>query len=374
MKRWTDLIRRWKTQLIMGLLAVAVILYLMQNKELNIKASILTVLMYIEAHKAEGSILFIFFFGFLSCILVPVTFITVAAGIIFKPVILAILLVLLGSQVGLVTSNLLGRTLLRPWVEQRLSQDASLSAIDKAVAREGWKIVILLRLSPIAPFGIANYMLSATSIAMPNLMLATFIGNLPGAITYSIIGSFIGNLSGADSIPLSPRAKYLAGIYSFAFLVGSVVFITMVSKRALRQALRDPATVTAGTDSGVRIGLGSSTNSIHSVEESRPLVVDWQESPVDGGDVGDGRRRVARREDIDSDMGVNGVVRSPNSGGGAIVIDDDADLESGMTGETSSSSSGDDDYTEGEKKFMRRTWIGLLAFLAVGTPLILILT
>ena len=53
-------------------------------------------------------------------------------------------------------------------------------------------------MSPVIPFGPANYILGLTSIRLPSLMFVTFLGNLPGAISYSVIGSFIGDLSSAE--------------------------------------------------------------------------------------------------------------------------------------------------------------------------------
>jgi uncharacterized membrane protein YdjX (TVP38/TMEM64 family) len=65
------------------------------------------------------------------------SFITLAAGVIFKPVIFALSLVLLGSQVGLLGAVVLGRTVLRPWVEKRIRDDPTIIAIDRAITREG---------------------------------------------------------------------------------------------------------------------------------------------------------------------------------------------------------------------------------------------
>ncbi|KAJ1550186.1 hypothetical protein HK405_001205, partial [Cladochytrium tenue] len=142
---------------------------------------------------------------------------------------------------GLLFSVLLGRTVLRPWVESRIKSDTTLSAIDRVINKEGAKIVILLRLSPIAPFGVANYILSATSISLPLLAGATFIGNLPGAIAGSVVGSFVGSLTGAGEYKVSPRAQYLGLLFSGAVGAVSIVYVGLVARKALRDAMLDDA-------------------------------------------------------------------------------------------------------------------------------------
>ena len=60
---------------------------------------LIPVFSYIEQHKAVGSIIYVIFFGILSLLLVPTTFPTIVAGVIFKPLPLAVMISLLGSQV-----------------------------------------------------------------------------------------------------------------------------------------------------------------------------------------------------------------------------------------------------------------------------------
>ena len=59
-------------------------------------------------------------------------------------------------------------------------------AVEAAVAEEGWKMVLLLRLSPVIPFAPLNYALSLTSISFFAYAWTSALGIIPGA---SALGS-----------------------------------------------------------------------------------------------------------------------------------------------------------------------------------------
>lgn len=48
------------------------------------------------------------------------------------------------------------------------------------MAEEGWKMVLLLRLSPVIPFALLNYMLSLTPISFPDYVWTSALGIIPG--------------------------------------------------------------------------------------------------------------------------------------------------------------------------------------------------
>lgn len=132
----------------------------------------------------------------LSCLLFsPSVIMTCAAGVLF-PVPLGIVLSLLGTSVGSVTALLIGRYGLRSLIEKKAKGNQQFQKLDEAIRREGWKIAVLARLTPIFPFSIGNYLFGATSIPAWLYAVSAFIGTIPSASVYVFIGHMTGNVSG----------------------------------------------------------------------------------------------------------------------------------------------------------------------------------
>jgi len=83
--------------------------------------------------------------------------------------------------------------------------------VDEAVAREGWKIVALTRLSPVFPFNLLNYAFGLTNVRVRDYVVASWAGTLPGTILYVYLGSLAGDLTrvatgGAERTPADGRS------------------------------------------------------------------------------------------------------------------------------------------------------------------------
>ena len=91
----------------------------------------------VEENLTLAVLIYILLFAISTLIFIPATIITLAGGIIFKPLAFSILIVIIGSQVGLLLATLLGKTLARPWVEAHFANDIRFAAIDKAISKEG---------------------------------------------------------------------------------------------------------------------------------------------------------------------------------------------------------------------------------------------
>jgi uncharacterized membrane protein YdjX (TVP38/TMEM64 family) len=134
------------------------------------------------------------------------------------------------ATLGATAAFLVGRYLARDWVARKIEKNPKFRAIDKAVAEEGWKIVLLTRLSPIFPFNLLNYAFGLTRIRLREYVLASWIGTMPGTILYVYIGS----LARAGVRHTTPAEWVLRGVGLLASLAVTVV-LTRVAKKALNK-------------------------------------------------------------------------------------------------------------------------------------------
>jgi uncharacterized membrane protein YdjX (TVP38/TMEM64 family) len=88
-------------------------------------------------------------------------------------------LTLLGGNSGALVSFLLARTVMRKRVEEWAGTHPRFAAVDKAIAENGFKIVLLMRFSPLFPFAMTNYLLGVTRLPVWKYVLATLLGMPP---------------------------------------------------------------------------------------------------------------------------------------------------------------------------------------------------
>jgi uncharacterized membrane protein YdjX (TVP38/TMEM64 family) len=182
---------------------------------------------------ALGVALFIAAYVVSTVAFLPGSILTLAAGFAYGPL-WGVAIASPASVAGATCAFLLGRTLLREWAAARVGESARVRAIDAAVSHEGFKIVLLLRLSPIIPFNALNYALSLSKVKVRTYVLASFLGMLHGTAMWVYLGS------------LAPAAAELSSAASGGGTTGTVLYITglaatvaaaVIGARAARRAL-----------------------------------------------------------------------------------------------------------------------------------------
>lgn len=139
-----------------------------------------------------GVVIFAGVFVAATLVLAPDWPLAIAAGMIYG--VWAFPVVLAAATVAASLAFLVARHLARPRVHALLAGKPTFTAIDNAVAEEGWKIVLLLRLSPLVPFNLQNYLFGITAIPFPHYAAASFAGIIPGTALFVCLGAF-GNTS-----------------------------------------------------------------------------------------------------------------------------------------------------------------------------------
>jgi len=168
---------------------------------------------------------------------VPGSALTIGAGVTFG-VVGGTILVSIAATTGAAVCFLLARYLLRSRVERWVAGNEKFTAIDSAVAREGWKIVALTRLSPIFPFNLLNYSYGLTGIGFWPYVLASWVAMIPGSLLYVYIGAagaqVAESASGAGS--WGQTALQVAGLLA---TLAVTILVTRIARRALKEA-QDP--------------------------------------------------------------------------------------------------------------------------------------
>ncbi len=178
-----------------------------------------------------GVALYIVIYAVATVFLIPGSALTLGAGALFG-VVRGSIYVSVAATLGATAAFLVGRYLARSWVARKMEWHPTLAAIDRAVAEEGWKIVLLTRLSPAFPFTLLNYAFGLTRVPLGQYVLASWIGMTPGILLYVYLGSVA--TAGVTSQRHTPaeRALYLLGLIA---TVTVTIVITRMARRALRK-------------------------------------------------------------------------------------------------------------------------------------------
>jgi uncharacterized membrane protein YdjX (TVP38/TMEM64 family) len=177
------------------------------------------------------------FYVVATVLLLPGSILTLGAGFAFGlPV--GFVTVSLASTTGATCAFLVGRWLARDAVARRLEGRPKFRAVEQAVGREGFKIVLLLRLSPIFPFNLLNYGLGLTSVRLKDYVLASWIGMIPGTLLYVYLGAAARDVAAlvAGEVEGAGLRQILLGVGLLA-TVAVVVLVTRTARRALDAAL-----------------------------------------------------------------------------------------------------------------------------------------
>jgi uncharacterized membrane protein YdjX (TVP38/TMEM64 family) len=171
----------------------------------------------------------------LACALfVPGSPLTLAAGALFG-LWLGTLTVVIAATLGATLAFLVGRYLARDWVSRLVEGKPRFAAVDRAVAEQGFRIVLLTRLSPVFPFNFLNFAFSVTRVSLRDYVLGSLLGMLPGTVLYVYLGSVLGDVAAGGERERTPAEWAFYGAGLLATIVATVL-VTRVARRALGKA------------------------------------------------------------------------------------------------------------------------------------------
>jgi uncharacterized membrane protein YdjX (TVP38/TMEM64 family) len=209
---------------------------------------VLALLAWAQQAGLAGALLFAGAYVLGTLLFFPGSVLTLGAGFLYG-LVGGMAVVVPGSILGSLLAFLLGRTVLRGPTQRLLRRHPRFAAVDTALSQKAFRVVVLLRLSPLFPFNLLNYGLGVTRVPLVPYLLGSAVGMLPGTLLYVYLGSLLTNASqllagGRPDAGWAGRVLFLVGLLATVVVV---VLVSRAARRALEATLdaRPPAAPTS---------------------------------------------------------------------------------------------------------------------------------
>mmetsp|Transcript_739 Transcript_739/g.1098 ORF Transcript_739/g.1098 Transcript_739/m.1098 type:complete len:292 (-) Transcript_739:351-1226(-) len=230
-------------KILIAVILVALITFVIVDSLTNqyVKQLVEDFLAWIENNPVAGVFAFIGVYFLATVLFIPGSVLTLGSGFVFANafglglgVYLASVSVFFGASTGAITAFLLGRYLLREWVQKLTKKYVIFEAIDAALGDKGFRIMALLRLSPIIPFNALNYIAGVTSVPFLAYVWSMF-AILPGTVLYVFLGASAGSLADSASSGGTSKIRIVTIVVGFVFGVIAVAATSYYAKKELRK-------------------------------------------------------------------------------------------------------------------------------------------
>ncbi|XP_021903418.1 uncharacterized protein LOC110818751 [Carica papaya] len=139
---------------------------------------------FIDGYGPAGYALFVAVYAGLEILAIPAIPLTMSAGLLFGSVIGTIIVSISGTVAASV-AFLIARYFARERILKLVEGNKKFLAIDKAIGENGFRVVTLLRLSPLLPFSLGNYLYGLTSVKFVPYVLGRSVFSHKGFLFYS---------------------------------------------------------------------------------------------------------------------------------------------------------------------------------------------
>lgn len=195
------------------------------------KDSLISLTKWFETLGPGAVVLYSALYFVLELLAVPALPLTLGAGYLFG-VLKGTISVSISSSLAAAAAFLIARYGLRDTVSNLATRYPKFRAIDRAIGREGFKFVFLLRLSPLLPFSISNYLYGLTSVNFTQFCFASWLGMLPGTIAYVSAGAAVSALADLETNRVTHVNPALV-VLGLIGTVGALWFAGRLASRAI---------------------------------------------------------------------------------------------------------------------------------------------
>lgn len=177
---------------------------------------------YIEGLGPLGYVYFSLIYIVAEMFAIPAVPLTASAGYLFG-VVPGTCIVLFSATIAAGGAFIIGRLFLRDFIEGIISKSRKFLAIDEAISRKGFQLVLLLRLSPLLPFALSNYLYGMTKVNFFEYLAGTALGFAPGSIGFVMSGQVGRSLMGEEASGGGVPWYFYAGGIAAVTVIGKVV-------------------------------------------------------------------------------------------------------------------------------------------------------
>ena len=178
-----------------------------------------------------GWVLYALVYAVCCVLFVPASILTLGAGALYG-LGTGTAVVLAGATLGATLSFLLAKSVLRKKIERMTAGNAKFQALDRAIGKEGAKIVFLVRLAPVFPFTYINYAFGLTGVRTLPYVVASFFGMIPGTFAYVYLGSAAAGAASGEA----DTTKKIVQIAGAVVALVVTIFVARVATKAIRSA------------------------------------------------------------------------------------------------------------------------------------------
>ncbi|CAN4099982.1 unnamed protein product [Withania somnifera] len=188
----------------------------------------------IKGYGPAGYALFVAVYAGLEILAIPAIPLTMSAGLLFGSV-TGTIIVSISGTVAASVAFLIARYFARERILKLVEGNKKFLAIDKAIGENGFKVVTLLRLSPLLPFSLGNYLYGLTSVEFVPYVLGSWLGMLPGTWAYVSAGAFgRAIIQEGSEIGLGGNQQLLTLGVGLLFTALAAAYVTRLAKDAVK--------------------------------------------------------------------------------------------------------------------------------------------
>ena len=154
---------------------------------------------WLETMGVFAPIIYIVLYTIATLLILPSTPLNLTGGAIFG-VWWGTLWTTIAALVAAIAAFAFTRTVGRSLVTKKLA--GRWNAVDAEIRQGGLFYIFAIRLLPIVPYGIVNFVAGLTSIEFKDYLIGTLLGTVPGILPFVMMGAGIMQLSQGNIIPL----------------------------------------------------------------------------------------------------------------------------------------------------------------------------